>query len=103
MIADKSSLENAKSMNAKGASSEDIRLATGWHRGYDGKWRFEIDDSQMEIKDIESNYMKLDQLLKHDKLFDLNDKSKMVYHSTNQEVHLGMCNSKRNCEPFNWD
>ena len=70
LTADKSSLENAKSMNAKGVSSEDIRLETGWHKGYDGKWRFEIDDSQMEIKDIESNYMKLDQLLKHDKLFE---------------------------------
>lgn len=70
LTANKSSLENAKSMNAKGMSSEDIRLATGWHKGYDGKWRFEIDDSQMEIRDIESNYMKLDQLLKHDKLFE---------------------------------
>lgn len=31
------------------ASSEEIRQQTGWFRGYDGKWRFEISDRDMEF------------------------------------------------------
>lgn len=31
------------------ATSEEIRQQTGWFKGYDGQWRFEIDDSKMEI------------------------------------------------------
>ena len=42
-------LVRAKDMTAEGADSESVRKETGWHRGYDGKWRFEIDDSQMEV------------------------------------------------------
>ena len=42
-------LLKAKTMSEQGESSELIRQETGWHQGYDGKWRFEIDDSQMEV------------------------------------------------------
>ena len=70
VTANKSMLELANDMEQRGEDSETIRKHTGWHRGYDGKWRFEIDDSQMEIADNISNYMKLDQLVKHDKLFE---------------------------------
>ena len=31
------------------ATSEEIRQQTGWFRGYDGKWRYEINDRDMEI------------------------------------------------------
>ena len=31
------------------ATSEEIRQQTGWFRGYDGKWRFEISDSDMNF------------------------------------------------------
>ncbi len=31
------------------ATSEEIRQQTGWFRGYDGKWRYEISDRDMEI------------------------------------------------------
>ena len=67
---DKSQLERALDMKLDGATSEEIRQATGWHKGYDGEWRYEIDDSQMDIIDTENNYVKLDKLLKHDKLFE---------------------------------
>ena len=36
-------------MDENGYSSEDIRKTTGWFKGYDGKWRFEIDDSMIAI------------------------------------------------------
>lgn len=32
-----------------GVDSETVRQETGWFKGYDGKMRFEIDDSQMEV------------------------------------------------------
>ena len=40
-------LNRAQALEASGAAVEDIRRDTGWFRGMDGKWRFEIDDSGM--------------------------------------------------------
>lgn len=42
--ADKAALSQAEKMAASGASRDDIWNATGWFKGKDGKWRFEIDD-----------------------------------------------------------
>lgn len=47
--ADNKMLQKAKKMYDDFESSEDIRKETGWHRGADGKWRFEIDDSRMKV------------------------------------------------------
>ncbi len=41
-------LSEAKKMERKGKTEEEIRQATGWLKGPDGKWRFEIDDSGAE-------------------------------------------------------
>ena len=47
---DFSLLEKAIRLDDVGkATSEEIRQQTGWFKGYDGQWRFEIDDSKMEI------------------------------------------------------
>lgn len=43
--ADSQSLSRAEQMERDGAANEEIRQATGWYRGTDGQWRFEIDDS----------------------------------------------------------
>lgn len=40
-------LKNAQEMETLGADMKSIRKATGWFKGMDGKWRFEIDDSKM--------------------------------------------------------
>lgn len=48
--ADKETLERAKQMLEGGASAEDIFRETGWFKGADGQWRFEIDDSNMEFR-----------------------------------------------------
>lgn len=54
--ADKSALEKAMELEKDGTDSEKIRKETGWFKGYDGKWRFEIDDSELKFKtDIEKN------------------------------------------------
>lgn len=40
-------LNRARALEASGVKAEDILRETGWFRGMDGKWRFEIDDSAM--------------------------------------------------------
>lgn len=48
--ADKAKLKAAQSMEAKQADPRDIWNQTGWFKGPDGKWRFEIDDSASLVK-----------------------------------------------------
>lgn len=47
--ADNSLLFRAEKMLGDGVDSETIRRETGWHKGYDGQWRFEIDDADFEF------------------------------------------------------
>ena len=77
-------LEQAKRMENEKANTEDIRKQTGWFKGKDGKWRFEISDKDARFKDIKSlkfnKYkdengndiyeIKLSDLLEHEKLFE---------------------------------
>ena len=46
--ADQAALKRAEDMAAKGAPREDIWNQTGWFKGVDGQWRFEIDDSMAD-------------------------------------------------------
>lgn len=46
--ADREALARAEEMERAGEDAEQIRQETGWFRGADGLWRFEIDDSGME-------------------------------------------------------
>lgn len=39
----------AKQMETEGKDAKAIRLATGWEKGADGKWRWEIDDSNVHF------------------------------------------------------
>nr|DAG65523.1 MAG TPA: Large polyvalent protein associated domain 23 [Caudoviricetes sp.] len=45
--ADLNALATAKAMQQEGASEESILALTGWYQGSDGKWRWEINDSDM--------------------------------------------------------
>ena len=67
--ANSSTLESAERMLAEGVDAETIRKETGWFMGYDKKWRFEIDDSQMKVNSDTSNYTTLDKLIEHEALF----------------------------------
>lgn len=40
-------LRQAKDLESQNVANETIRQQTGWFKGADGKWRFEIDDSSM--------------------------------------------------------
>ena len=44
--ADTAKLSEAQEMEERGESSEDIRQATGWFKGMDGLWRYEIGDER---------------------------------------------------------
>lgn len=48
--ADHAALTKAETMFSKGSGSQKIYEETGWFRGADGKWRFEIDDSASRLK-----------------------------------------------------
>lgn len=70
--ADVRRLADAERMEQGGADSETVRRETGWYRGYDGKWRFEIDDSKMcfiNHREESRRTWKLDELIRHDALF----------------------------------
>ncbi len=41
-------------LESEGHSSEEIRQQTGWFRGYDNKWRFEIDDSRIALRMVKN-------------------------------------------------
>jgi hypothetical protein len=48
--ADQFQLDRAKQLLADGANSNAVRQQTGWFKGVDGKWRYEIDDSGASLK-----------------------------------------------------
>lgn len=48
--ADQRSLDTAQQRLAAGEDAETVRKETGWFKGVDGKWRFEIDDSGAKLK-----------------------------------------------------
>lgn len=51
--ADTQALSKAQEMAGGGANRDDIWRDTGWFQGTDGKWRFEIDDTQAKLSGIE--------------------------------------------------
>ena len=64
-------LSKAKRRIEAGEDAETVRQETGWFIGYDGKWRFEIDDSKLKLKQTENipNYITVGELLHHPQLF----------------------------------
>ena len=46
-------LSVAREMETKGKDAKNIRLATGWERGADGKWRYETPDTELDIEDFQ--------------------------------------------------
>lgn len=50
LTADKAALARARALADSGAAPEQIVRDTGWWRGPDGAWRFEIDDSPARLK-----------------------------------------------------
>lgn len=51
--ADRAALSQAEKLTAAGADPRKIWKDTGWMKGGDGKWRFEIDDSAAKARDYQ--------------------------------------------------
>lgn len=75
--ADRSLLQQAEQMETEGLDSEEIRQKTGWFRGSDNQWRYEINDKELLVdgdvlfKDVfgEKGEATLGELIEHDALF----------------------------------
>ena len=63
-----SKLNKAKEMEEDGASSESIRNTTGWFKSYDGKWRYEISDKDIQYS-RDGKFTNDPQLKRKNKLF----------------------------------
>lgn len=63
-------LAEAKALDEQGVANETIRQQTGWFKGMDAKWRFEVDDSSSRISENDSNYMTLGELLQDTEIFE---------------------------------
>ena len=66
-------LEQAKAMVEDGRTPEDIYKATGWFKGQDGKWRFEIPDNLEAItldKLLNDKRAKLEEIYDNPQLFE---------------------------------
>jgi hypothetical protein len=68
-------LASAEAMEQAGKSADDIWRSTGWGRGTDGKWRFEIDDSassslvRMDGEQVADGSNFLGDIMSHDDLY----------------------------------
>ena len=68
-------LKDAMMMNAEGVDAQTILKETGWGMGSDGRWRFEIDNSEArlletpELGEGEKFYL-LSEWLEHDRLYE---------------------------------
>jgi hypothetical protein len=73
-VADHAKLAHAEKMADEGASRESIWDATGWFKGVDGKWRFEIPDNGASLKGYIQRGAafegKLPEVVSHDQAFD---------------------------------
>lgn len=67
--ADLDALKVAQELSARKRDPEDIFRQTGWFKGKDGQWRFEIDDSQAEFIGNSRRNALLGDVIKHDELF----------------------------------
>ena len=67
--ADLDALKAAQELSARKRDPEDIFRQTGWFKGKDGQWRFEIDDSQAKFIGNSQTTGLLGDVMRHDALY----------------------------------
>ena len=67
--ADLDALHEAERYEMQGVDAETIRQKTGWFRGADGKWRWEIDDSEAET-DTKWGFLRNPDAKRYNELFE---------------------------------
>ena len=108
--ADLDALKVAQELSARKRDPEDIFRQTGWFKGKDGQWRFEIDDSQAEFIGNSQTTGLLGDVMRHDALYaaypELQDISVRTGVRGSQEgayqppQFLGLTTSLRDPDPF---
>ena len=58
--ADLKALDMARQLDERGVSGEEIRQQTGWFKGMDGKWRYEMEDNGMKTDTTGAYYRNTD-------------------------------------------
>ena len=59
----------AREMENAGKDAKTIKIATGWERGVDGLWRYEISDVNFRLSDDYAHATKLEQAIEDEELF----------------------------------
>jgi hypothetical protein len=80
-------LARAEAMEQAGANADDIWKSTGWGKGADGKWRFEIDDSAAALHRDGlklGTASHLEDVMKHDELYKAYPDTKGIYTTIEQ-------------------
>jgi hypothetical protein len=69
-MADLKKLAEAKRLHEAGVNRREIWDKTGWYRGPDGKWRFEIDDSEARMlpSSLDDKFRSVGEVIQHDPL-----------------------------------
>ena len=104
--ADLDKMAEAERRLEAGEDRDAVRRSTGWHKGADGKMRFEVDDSGAKIKNM-SFFMgegeasgKLSKVLDHPELFraypELADVDAQIFVAPNMEVSRGSFSPSEN-------
>ncbi len=101
-------LYEAKQRIENGEDSEIVRQETGWYKGTDGKWRFEINDKFFVIDETalkrlkETGSISLYELIKHDELFEAYPQLKdiNVFFDSESSIHHGYYNKEKNIIVF---
>lgn len=99
-VSDLDTLSKAKKLADEGKDPEYIRKKTGWFQGYEGKWRFEIDDSDAEFYldnlKIGGRY-KLGTLMHHNALYKAYPQLKNIdVYITDSNNYKGYADSSQN-------
>ena len=100
----KQNLSTAIEMEKNGRDAKEIRLVTGWEKGGDNKWGYEIDDSNVKIKQERITRGNLEDAIDHPELFKLYPDLKKVevFPNPNIDSH-GFANANVNRITINLD
>ena len=99
-------LSVAREMEDAGKDAKTIKIATGWERGADGKWRYETEDFEFKEKPIVADFdgyslTTLDSLINDDELFKAYSQLSdiLVQYQNLPSAMLGSYSSKTSISP----
>ena len=98
----------AREMETSGKDAKTISLATGWERGADSKWRYEVPDIELknsfndiidQVRNVEDKSLPLSQLIEDENLFKEYPKlkdTKILFYATGLKNSTAFANNTEN-------